>query len=243
MKGYHRVRDKPSVYEVARLAGVSTATVSRVLAGYERVLPRTRDKVLTAVTELGYKAIMVDSFVQRPIEHLADPEIRQYAYWIDTLGIDSAYDYDPVWGAFVELGVAVTSHGAVGLRNLECGRRSPSNYVFNHIGAHAFQQGELAKSLVLGGVPRRFPGLTFAFLEGGAGWACDLLHHLEEHYEKRSAKGLDNYDPARLDRQVLRAELARAAFPSRGDDDTRQRTEDTTRPAWVRDEFEQSGIE
>src|SRR5438876_944581 len=54
MKGFLRVRDKPSVYEVARLAGVSTATVSRVLAGYERVLPRTRDKVLTAVTELGY---------------------------------------------------------------------------------------------------------------------------------------------------------------------------------------------
>ena len=48
------MRDRPSVYEVARLAGVSTATVSRVLAGHERVLPGTRDKVLTAVTELGY---------------------------------------------------------------------------------------------------------------------------------------------------------------------------------------------
>ena len=47
-------RDKPSVYEVAQLAGVSTATVSRVLAGYERVLPGTKAKVLTAVTELGY---------------------------------------------------------------------------------------------------------------------------------------------------------------------------------------------
>jgi LacI family transcriptional regulator len=33
---------------------VSTATVSRVLAGRERVLPGTRDKVLTAVAELGY---------------------------------------------------------------------------------------------------------------------------------------------------------------------------------------------
>ena len=48
------VRDKPSVYDVARYAGVSTATVSRVLAGHERVLPVTRDKVLNAVTELGY---------------------------------------------------------------------------------------------------------------------------------------------------------------------------------------------
>jgi LacI family transcriptional regulator len=54
MKGFLLVRDKPSVYEVARHAGVSTATVSRVLAGHERVLPGTRDKVLTAVTELGY---------------------------------------------------------------------------------------------------------------------------------------------------------------------------------------------
>jgi LacI family transcriptional regulator, galactose operon repressor len=54
MKGFILVRDKPSVYEVARHAGVSTATVSRVLAGYERVLPATRDKVLNAVTELGY---------------------------------------------------------------------------------------------------------------------------------------------------------------------------------------------
>ncbi|HEX5298702.1 MAG TPA: LacI family DNA-binding transcriptional regulator [Streptosporangiaceae bacterium] len=48
------MRDKPSVYEVARHAGVSTATVSRVLAGHERVLPVTRDKVLSAVAELGY---------------------------------------------------------------------------------------------------------------------------------------------------------------------------------------------
>ena len=47
-------REKPSVYAVARHAGVSTATVSRVLAGHERVLPATRDKVLTAVIELGY---------------------------------------------------------------------------------------------------------------------------------------------------------------------------------------------
>jgi LacI family transcriptional regulator len=56
MKGCFRVRDKPSVYDVAERAGVSTATVSRVLAGYERVLPGTRDKVLSAVTELGYVA-------------------------------------------------------------------------------------------------------------------------------------------------------------------------------------------
>jgi LacI family transcriptional regulator len=48
------VAGRPNVYAVARRAGVSTATVSRVLAGRERVLPGTKDKVLTAVAELGY---------------------------------------------------------------------------------------------------------------------------------------------------------------------------------------------
>ena len=165
-----------------------------------------------SVRVLGLKAASIPPGVGRPLA--AHAEAFPAAQFVDRFGIDSAHDYDPVWRAFVDLGVAVTSHGAVGLRNLECGRRSPSSYVFNHIGAHAFQQGELAKSLVLGGVPRRFPRLAFGFLEGGAGWACDLLYHLEEHYEKRNAEGLESYDPARLDRAALRAELARAGFPS-----------------------------
>ncbi len=48
------MRDTPTVYEVAERARVSTATVSRVLAGNERVLPDTRERVLVAVAELGY---------------------------------------------------------------------------------------------------------------------------------------------------------------------------------------------
>ena len=47
-------RQLPTVYEVAQAAGVSTATVSRVLAGNDRVRPDSRDKVLAAVAELGY---------------------------------------------------------------------------------------------------------------------------------------------------------------------------------------------
>jgi LacI family transcriptional regulator len=48
------MRGTPTVYEVAEHAGVSTATVSRVLSGRARVLPPTRDRVLDAVAELGY---------------------------------------------------------------------------------------------------------------------------------------------------------------------------------------------
>ena len=48
------MRATPTVYDVAERAGVSTATVSRVLSGSGRVLPATRERVLAAVAELGY---------------------------------------------------------------------------------------------------------------------------------------------------------------------------------------------
>ena len=84
------MRDKPSVYEVARHAGVSTATVSRVLAGHERVLPATRDKVLNAVTELGYvpSGAARDLAARRTgVLGLCFPDLDQdegdAAYWYD----------------------------------------------------------------------------------------------------------------------------------------------------------------
>lgn len=46
----------PTVEDVARAAGVSTATVSRALNKPESVRPALRDQVLTAVRQLGYVA-------------------------------------------------------------------------------------------------------------------------------------------------------------------------------------------
>jgi LacI family repressor for deo operon, udp, cdd, tsx, nupC, and nupG len=42
------------IHDVARAAGVSTATVSRALRGLDRVRPETRDRVLAAAAELSY---------------------------------------------------------------------------------------------------------------------------------------------------------------------------------------------
>src|SRR5215831_10017691 len=50
-------RDANSVvtlYDVASLAGVSTATVSRVVHGLDRVKDSTRARVLGVIEELGY---------------------------------------------------------------------------------------------------------------------------------------------------------------------------------------------
>ena len=43
-----------TLFDVARLAGVSTATVSRVVHGQDRVRDATRTRVLRAIEELGY---------------------------------------------------------------------------------------------------------------------------------------------------------------------------------------------
>ena len=44
-----------TIYEVSKLAGVSLATVSRVINDSGKVAPKTREKVLAAIAELGYR--------------------------------------------------------------------------------------------------------------------------------------------------------------------------------------------
>lgn len=44
-----------TIYDVAQAAGVSHQTVSRFLKGFEGIRPETRDKVVQAIAELGYR--------------------------------------------------------------------------------------------------------------------------------------------------------------------------------------------
>lgn len=48
-----------TIADVARLAGVSTATVGRVVGSYGAVNPRTRERVLAAIGQLGYSPNVV----------------------------------------------------------------------------------------------------------------------------------------------------------------------------------------
>src|SRR5437879_3321744 len=85
--------------------------------------------------------------------------------------------------------------------------------MYNHIG-HFTASGEaLCKALFFGGVTRRFPGLKFAFLEGGVGWACSLLSDLVSHWRKRNRAHMHNYDPANLDEKLLQELFAAHGVP------------------------------
>jgi predicted TIM-barrel fold metal-dependent hydrolase len=160
------------------------------------------DELEYVVKELGLKVIVMTSMVPRPIPALqgTSGEVPRFGTWADVFGIDSPYDYDVVWAKCVELGVMPTFHA--GTRGSGY-RTSPTNFCFNHIGHFAVAGEAVAKGLFLGGVTRRFPTLKFAFLEGGAGWACSLYSDLIGHWKKRNRHALEEVNPANLDRKLM----------------------------------------
>ncbi len=157
---------------------------------------------LQHVRDLGLKAVVVGSLMRRPIPDVVarSPEAGRRAVWNDTLGIDSLYDYDPVWDACRSLGFSPTFH--MGARGFGM-RQSPTNFVYNHIGHFATASEAVCKSLFLNGVTRRFPGVNFGFLEGGVAWAANLLSDLIGHWEKRNLAALEHTKPDNLDLDTL----------------------------------------
>jgi predicted TIM-barrel fold metal-dependent hydrolase len=159
-----------------------------------------------AVTEQGFKALVI-SHVERPVPKFAaeHPELAGYATYLDVLGLDSPYDYDPFWAKCVSLKVAVTTHSTgQGWGS----RRSVTNYMYNHIGHFGAAGEAMCKAMFFGGVTRRFPNLNFAFLEGGVSWACSLYSDIVGHWKKRNAKAILDLDPARMDRGLMKELIA-----------------------------------
>ncbi len=156
-----------------------------------------------AVNELGMKAIMIANHVRRPIPEYAKgaSDVSRVPHFVDSLAFESVYDYDPFWAKCLELKVAVTAHsGSMGWD----GRTSVNSFTYNHIGHFANASHAFAKALVLGGVIHRFPQLKFALLEGGIGWACNLLTDLLGHWEKRHGNAMEAHvRPTNLDQQML----------------------------------------
>jgi predicted TIM-barrel fold metal-dependent hydrolase len=187
-----------------------------------------------AVRELGMKSMLMAGYARRPI--------GAGGYRLDMFGLDSEYDYDPLWATCVELGVAPVVHSALQQHRVT---RSISNYVYNHVNGLAAAHESLCKSLFLGGVTRRFPELRVGFLEGGVAWACALFAGLVGHWEKRNRDAIVELDPDRLDVDALLG-----YFADYGDDAVLRRMADlrdyfsrpAARPAQV-DEFAAVGAD
>jgi hypothetical protein len=160
-----------------------------------------------AVRELGFKTAVISGYAKRYLGG-APAGDGPRPYRLDHFGIDSAYDYDPFWAACVELGVAPISHSAHQGHRVS---RSPSSYVYNHIGGLATSHESLAKSLFLGGVTRRFPTLRSDFSKAVWPGPCSLFADLIGHWEKRNGQTIVDLDPDRLDVDALMGYMRRTA--------------------------------
>jgi predicted TIM-barrel fold metal-dependent hydrolase len=217
----------PYAYRLTPAAAIPIYTPDEAVAELEH-----------AVNELGLKAIMLRGPTRRDV-----PDSPNHAYYFDSLGLDSPYDFDPFWAKCVELGVAVTSHG--GSRDW-ADRASVTNFTYNHIG-HFAQNGHVfAKGLFLGGVTKRFPTLNFGLLEGGVGWAVNLVADLVGHWEKLNPTAIKaNRHPANTNVAELRT-----LFERYGAESVRQRLDDILATGLqmqlhdsIIDDYGQTGVE
>ena len=152
-----------------------------------------------AVGDLGLKAVLLAGHVMRDVP--AAGETPRPLQWMDTFGVDSPHDYEPVWQRCADLGVSPTFHSSgMGWGS----RNSPSSYVYNHIGNFAAGGEATCRSLFLDGVARRHPGLRFAFLEGGVAWAANLFSDICGHQAKRNRAAVEAYNHDHVDLDEMR---------------------------------------
>ena len=150
---------------------------------------------------IGLKAVALGSLIRRSIPEADRQGIsRRYACWLDVLGIDSIYDYDPVWRKCEELGYPVTFHSAAsnfGLRN------SISNFVYNHIGHFGEAGDAVCKALVIGGVTRRFPAAQVRVSRRRRGLGMQPAGRARRALGEAQRVAIEDLDPANLDRRLL----------------------------------------
>ena len=163
--------------------------------------------------EIGAKVLLLPSHVRRSFDGVserADLKIAPWLTggWIDTYGLDSKFDYDPVWAKAIELNVPLATHSSgMGLSD----RTSISNYLYNQIGHFGASGGALAKSLFLGGVTSRFPEMRMAMLEGGVAIGVEILISLVATWEKRNPEAIKRLDPKGIDRERYARIVAKSA--------------------------------
>lgn len=211
------IRD-PELRKVAvRAANIMHAEVFAPFS--DRIMPaatiatNTPDEAIEeaefAVKELGFKVVVINGSLVRTVPAFDTPGVdpTSVPFYVDSLAMDSPYDYDPFWAKLAELKVSPMTHsGSRGWVD----RSSVTNDVFNHMGHFAQAANSFARALYLGGVTRRFPTLKFAFLEGGVAWGRSLCADLVGHWEKRNTKALlSNLRPTNIDLDMLRDLIGR----------------------------------
>ena len=105
---------------------------------------------------------------------------------------DDKIPHDPyffsLYEVAAELNLPVCFHAATGSFAIHDAFATDTGmWRFKIPGIHAFQ------ALLTGGIPNRFPGLRFGFVELSAQWVPYAVHHFVRQQEKRAGKLLDRH--------------------------------------------------
>lgn len=92
--------------------------------------------------------------------------------------------YDPIYEQAQTLGVPLAVHGGGRITG------TYDEFLFDNLSqvhslGHAFTQMKQFVSIVLSGVPEKFPDLKLVFLEAGCGWMPYMLDRMDERYHVR----------------------------------------------------------
>ena len=103
--------------------------------------------------------------------------------------------YWPIYARAQELGLPLGIHvGGYG-GHAPTGGGWPSYYVEEHQ-SNAHTMAAQLTSLVLEGVPERFPKLKIVFIEGGFGWIPSATWRMDRHFERFPQRGAASQAPA-----------------------------------------------
>jgi hypothetical protein len=121
--------------------------------------------------EEGFVGVFVESFAQDP--PLGDPH------------------YDPIYEAAEDNDLQIAFHGAAASgfqRDFPQQNSGLEEFLSVHTLAHPWQQSLTMTSLLVQGVPEKFPDLNFTFLEAGISWVTYMMWRLNKEYSFRRSE-------------------------------------------------------
>ena len=146
-------------------AGALDASRSRLKAS----ILVSQDDTVAAIEEID-RCAKIGEYIQINISPRANEPLGRRRYW-------------PIYARAQELGLPLGIHvGGYG-GHAPTGGGWPSYYCEEHQSNAHTMAANLA-SLVIEGVPERFPKLKIVYIEGGFGWIPSAMWRMDQHFER-----------------------------------------------------------
>lgn len=175
-------------------------------------LPRLPQTDLAVNLMSAYNDLLIDQYLDEydhfyGLASLATQKPDKAAEELDRLGdedqIVGAYiattgpnpplgdpEYDIIYKAAQDNDLHIAYHGSGGAFMFEFPRQNQAfeKFIEVHTMAHTWSQMMTLSSLVINGVPEKFPDLNFTFLEAGVGWIPMMMFRLNKEYSIRRSE-------------------------------------------------------